>query len=455
MSQIVNIHVGTFGSRVGAEYWKLLDAEYEMAGSKDVSKNTDFEEGLYGGHTPRAVMIDSDKRAFGSLNDVYPVRKLKIDSCIIREDFWEMNSVEGDIMEAVSVQAEQCDNLAGFNIHLPLTGRVGTGFCSRVLHNLKAEYPGKLVQLFALQPEANNSLVSNKELYRTLMNLHHIDDSATVVALFSNPAVQKKCDNELKCKQPTFSTINQAIARFLTGISSSYRFPGLLHTSPRKMLTCLVINPGSKYFLPSSSPFCNLESEIYLSGHAQQLLATCINPKSTFSSVNTTKGVYVSSYATFRGSIDTFTMEASMDKLMTKKSSIFVDWVGKNISYSASPFAGLKFGSKQLEEYPSVYSLSFNTAVKDWFQWVTDSLKRGRQKKTYHTQMAGEGIEDEDIAHAFDKVKSIIDAIQFENEGEGRGDDPALVGRVGPRRRQGGRGQGPLRRDRHRRGRHG
>src|SRR5687767_8618020 len=114
MSQMVSIHVGTFGTRVGAEYWKLLEAEYAVFAKDGIDKSTDYNEGLFGGFHPRAVMINSGQGAYHDLDLITPLGNFCNNSCFITDDTVDVGSMIEPIMDAIRYQAEQCDFHQGF-----------------------------------------------------------------------------------------------------------------------------------------------------------------------------------------------------------------------------------------------------------------------------------------------------------------------------------------------------
>ena len=120
-------------------------------------------------------------------------------------------------MDMLTNQAEQCDNFRRILKKSRACPRLQIGSESQIFWLVwKAEYPNKLLQIFAL--ETDHSTSGEMGVYRTILGLNSIHHSADLVVPFDSQAILKKCTNDLKVKTPPASMLYEVIAKYLAGV---------------------------------------------------------------------------------------------------------------------------------------------------------------------------------------------------------------------------------------------
>lgn len=414
MSQMVGLHVGDFGTKVGAEYWNLLESEAEVfAKQGGINRSSDFCEGLFGTYAPRAVLVGQHKGSFNDLNSSYPIDKFSFDGHLFSDSKLHFNERHHEVMNAIASQAETCDHLCGFNLSLGIDERFSTEFCKEILPLLVEEYSGKLILANAKFPDQRDNFEGCIADYHATISLLHLNKHSHMVSMFDFPAIFHKLKEEQEIKSPNFSNVNKMIAAFLAGITSTNRCPGALHASPRKMLTSLIAFDTMKLVVPAMSTLTPPTKEQYINKDNFHLISDCLNPKRTLCNVDPRHGRYTSIYSAFRGPIETGTIEKSTIDLQNKNSSYFVEWIPSNICVSHASTPGLVQGTKTPLTRPTAFSLSVTSAVQEYLNSLKDRVKLVFRRKGFFCQINDEGHSSDDISAAFRNLKEIHKAYNF------------------------------------------
>lgn len=154
-------------------------------------------------------------------------------------------------MELVRKEAEQCDYLGGFFLLQSLAGGTGSGMGTRVSEALRDQFPSSLVlntciwpyksgevivQRYAQgPPERPQNLqtlhlllyvwkfpthdsythVKNTCSYNTILSMAHLLDVSDAVCVIENEALHAACVKSLGIARPSFTDLNQVVARSL------------------------------------------------------------------------------------------------------------------------------------------------------------------------------------------------------------------------------------------------
>jgi tubulin beta len=326
--QIVSLSGGGFGVKVARTMWQTLAFEHRlnMTVNKDIqaSYGTDgdiedncgifFEEVMRPSHKQlndslyyraRAVLFDLDT---GALNEVMSSNtgNYFMPTTISHGNGsgnsyacarFDIGSEEVDIiMDGVRREVEVCDHLQGFQFHTALAGGTGSGLGALVLSRIKDEYPGIIVQHYALIPSENDASDIVLQPYNSILGLRDTIQLADAVVLLQNNHYTPHNshsnlihDNYLCNVSPEkyytcgYEPQNIEFAHLMCDFTSFERFSTRdgSHCSIRKLCTNLVPYPMMNLLLPISSKQGDIRYRLSGSLHkfyhtSSILTATCV-----------------------------------------------------------------------------------------------------------------------------------------------------------------------------------
>ena len=159
MEEIVSIHVGQAGCRIGDTCWQLFCLEHgidpggsfiEQGDSANDCLNTFFHETASGKSVPRAVFVDLEETVVdevkrGPIGDLY-----KSDQFVTGKEDAASSYSRGhysigrehidETMDKIRKQMEQCSEVQGFVVYHSMAGGTGSGFTSLLLQEMYTEY---------------------------------------------------------------------------------------------------------------------------------------------------------------------------------------------------------------------------------------------------------------------------------------------------------------------------
>ena len=256
MREIISIHVGETGLRVGQQYWQTLANEHALDHSSgqlisgDDSKtehvNKVFDENSSGVYTPRAVFVDVNSLSFD--------RVLTDDSLLAD---WERvcgqldkagTFAEGkynvvaqhknDVNDAVQRELEKWDSLDTMLVFGSTCGGTGSAFFE-IFSKTYKDFIN-----FAWVPSIN--ITSNPiELYNSLLSLaslYHEWNSLTIIAdNYSAYNVYKQnfqYFNDWSKSKDRFKNVNDLLSRVYSDITSSARFSSSYSLKNNLLVNC-------------------------------------------------------------------------------------------------------------------------------------------------------------------------------------------------------------------------
>ena len=409
MGEYINIHLGGFGCRVGAEYWRLLELEYKSAGS-DVNRHCDYTEGLFGGYHPRALMVGADTKVMADIDTYYSLKNMKMDCLMPCSDF-EQSSIDG-VMDALRMQLEDCDKFQGINIHHSVFSESSSIRSMKLLQALVTELPSACIQTFSLYPSGDWNC-ADYELYFATLVTNSLIECSTITNCFDNKAIIRMCSENSKIPKPTLRDMNQAVAQYLSGITCNYRFGGHLNTSLRKVCTNMVPFPRLHFMLPGQSHL-GVAQTSHCKTDMQINISNCLgNANASLVSIDKRHGRFLSAQLFFRGSdLSSYHLEKLMLDTQYKNSAYFAEWIANNLSASYCSKAPVLSSGQPGFADNTVAAICNNTAAKGIFKGLNEHLDKMFKRKNKVYVMLNKGIEEMQIAEARANLKELAAEMQ-------------------------------------------
>jgi len=154
------------------------------------------------------------------------------------------------MMDRFRALAETCDNLQTIQVTHGISGGTGSGMASAFLSRLSEDWRHKTVSTVTVIPSQGFSDVMT-EPYNAVNAMNSLTEFVTSTFVFDNHAISGFCKRQLGNRSPSYNDVSKVIARAMSLVTSSSRFPGGEHNSDlRKQMTNLIPFPRMHYFTP-------------------------------------------------------------------------------------------------------------------------------------------------------------------------------------------------------------
>jgi tubulin beta len=414
--EIIQIQVGQCGNAIGTKFWENISAEHGLENGVYCGDNDLELEGIYtyfnetkkaGVFTPRAVVVDLDPSTKTEI-DAHENFPIKAENCIFGETDARCNWAAGyyndgadpaflnPILEAVRREAESCRNLSGFQIVHSLGGGTGSGLGTLLLDKLSQSYPECICSTYSVFPSPTVSDVVI-EPYNALLAMTKLIDYADFTIPIANGALHRMRDTQ------DLGSLNQLAANAMTGLTSSFRFPGDLNQTLSELTENVVTVPRLHFPVLSFFPTYHSQEEhqrwkdsnVTEKTTVQEVINQLFSYKHSIVDIDHSIGRWLSVSASFRG---TMSMSEINEKMEEVRSAY-----------------GIPDESKHTKRYnpPSCPEMSgtlvgTNTAVKDLFEQILERFGPLWERKLFLHSYLKEGLEELEVRDAANSLRELI-----------------------------------------------
>ncbi|RDB26365.1 Tubulin beta-2 chain [Hypsizygus marmoreus] len=424
--EIVNVQVGQAGNQVGEAFWNMLLAEHGLDQSGFYKGSDPLQlrrAGVYFSgiesegatkYVPRSIQVDLEAGVCNRLRGGPLGTLFRPDTFVHGESGAGNNWAKGfytegaelidSILDVVRHQTEPCDALQGFQIIHSLGGGTGAGLGSLLLSKIREEYPDRMLATFSVlpSPKVSETVV---EPYNAMLSMHQLVDNGDLTICIDNEALYDINVNTLKIPSPTFSQLNDLIARVMCGVSTSLRFPGQLNGDLRKLGMNLVPFPRLHFLMPSYAPFYNPKQRSFQGSSIPELTKALFDRRNLLVACDPAHGRYLTAATIFRGKISSREAEVAVRDLQIKNSSHFVEWIPDNVSVSLVSVPPV--GQSQ-----SATALSNSTAIQEVFKRNAETFATMFKRKAFLHWYTGEGMDAMEFTEAESNTQDLIHEYQ-------------------------------------------
>ena len=330
MREIIEIEVGGCGTQIGNNFWEIIGEEHRIDKNGHYEGHSELEleqinvyykeeEGRY---TPRAILVDLnptglDEIKVGNLGKLFKRENLfvpetnKWNSGGTGNNWAKGHYTEGaeevdKVMDMIRWEAEECENIQGFQLEHSLGGGTGSGMGTLICSKLREEYPSKIISTYSVFPseKVSNIFVEPYNCILSMMDL--IQEVDQVITL----------DNEelyhINLNVPNYRDMNYLVARGMSGTTSSFRFPTGLNEDMGRLSNHLVPFPRLHFFIQGIAPIATFP---YITHNPNSLVEHMLDSKNILCGVNPNDGKYLAAGGMFRGEMTPETIENGMEKI--------------------------------------------------------------------------------------------------------------------------------------------
>jgi len=421
MKEIISLHLGQCGIRVGAELWRSLAEDHSVGWDGGVDREGPaqamFREVEPLRVQPRALLIDLDpctidEIAATALGALFPSDHLLSGHSSAGNLYPKGKSEGGELLqlatEAIRKELESCDAVDGYLLTMGLAGGTGSGFGNLLLEQLKEmDEKALLVALPVL--DSYRMAKTTVGLYNEVLALEGHLDYCGLDLVVDNPSLFD-IEQRRPCKDFGFNASNHLLAQFLNNTSSAFRFPSQTNQNLRKLAINLVPYERLHFCMPSlsplfHSPFDTLSVPYVFEGLNSHLHCLCSAQLDVH---------YTIAYA-FRGAASISEIHQTVQKFYDENSECFVQWIPQCLTVTSC-------------QQPSSYSAFTASCIRNGsgivgvFDKMLKGFRKSVGKMAWFHQFRAWGMEDSELLDAEASLSDIMQEYEIQTDME----DPPL-----------------------------
>src|SRR6218665_3826013 len=203
----------------------------------------------------------------------------------------------------------------------------------------------------------------------------------------------------------TYPQLNEVISPIMAGVTTSFRFPGLLNSDLRKQAVSMVPSPSLPFLMPGLAPLAFRGRIPPGAQTLPEITRQVFSVYSTMVSCNPRRGQNIAGAAIFRGQMSMEEIDKEMSNAQKEDSHNFVDRIPENVKTSVYdiPLRGHRM---------SATTIANNTAIERLFRVLaTRYWAMGNRKAFLHWYLEV-GMEDDDIIDPYWRVFDLLTEYQ-------------------------------------------
>jgi tubulin alpha len=386
MREIVSIHVGEAGVRMGEVIWDVL--------MKKPNSSMCRETVVSGTYTPRAVFVDLDSSTLEKIPYVCVSGREDASNNFARGYCTVGRTVMGALWDHISHMVEACESMQGILLTHSTSGGTGAGLGSLLGEKLDDEFPriSKIGFQLVPSPQVCTTIV---EPYNTSLCHHYMMDKVQTKILMENEALYDLCMLQQEIERPTYHDLNSLVANVVTSI---------VHQPCNEYYTNLVPYPRIHYVTCSYAPMrvtdrshANVTS-VFDTPSPYGITRDVLQLKNRMIKVYGKPGKWIAAYVMYNGQITTTEINKALQRYRDGAKIPFVDW---------SP-VGIKCSLEREEGKPMAATLLVNdTVIKESFRRNNERFNRMWSKGAFVHWYLQEGMETGEFIEAQENLAAL------------------------------------------------
>ena len=425
MTEIINIHLGQAGSKLGSTFWELLCLEHGIDPNGDThgvnqAPASFFQEIAPNKLQSRSIFIDSESKSIDQIKNG-PFRDLfEADSLISGQQDSSNNFAKGrhsfgkemieTCLDRVRKTVEACANFQGFMVHHSLGGGTGSGFTSLLMESLSDEF-GKHTKInFPIFPSSMTPSAAIEASNATL-SIPYLLDHSQVAPIFDNEAICDIYNNLLAINEPTLDDFNSLTAQYISSLTASMRFDGAINTNLAEFPTNYVPHPRIHFLMSSYAPIISSNKIISEQPTVADISKQVFDPAYMLTKCSPTGGKYIACSFVYRGE-DIVPKDVGRVCVAMKSNRIlrFIDWCSTGYRCGINyPGPIIMKNSRLAQTTRQVIMLSNSTSIATVFARIAGQFDISCAAKTFSHVYTSEGMEENEIAEAREDLASLLE----------------------------------------------
>jgi len=420
---IIHLQAGQCGNQIGHKFWELMCNEHGISPDGfyvgDNPAQLDrvsvyFNEGQGGRYVPRAVLTDLEPGTMDAIRSSTMGTLFRPDNFVNGQSGAGNNWAKGHytegaelvdtILDVVRKEIESTDSLQGFQVTHSMGGGTGAGMGTLLVSKIREEYPDRILSTYSVvpSPKVSDTVV---EPYNATLSIHQLVENADQVFALDNEALYDICFRTLGLKNPSYSDLNNLIAKAMTGTTCSLRFAGQLNCDLRKLAVNMIPFPRLHFFMIGYSPLCSNVSESYRSLGVAELCSQAFDAKNMMCAADPRHGRYLTCAMMFRGIMSSKEVDDQMLSMVNKNSSYFVEWIPNNVKASICDVPATGEGL-------SAVFIGNSTAIQEAWKRVAEQFTVMFRRKAFLHWYTGEGMDEMEFTEAESNLNDLVSEYQ-------------------------------------------
>ncbi|KAJ1719816.1 structural constituent of cytoskeleton [Coemansia erecta] len=410
---------GQCGNQIGVEFWEnilqehCIDEEGTYFGNDPVlieRANVYFSEARGARYVPRVVSIDLEPGVLDNIRNGSLGRVFRPESMIHANSGAGNNWAKGfytegaelldNVLDVMRREIEACELLSGFQVCHSIGGGTGSGMGSLMLQKIREEYPDRMLSTFTVMPSADVS-DTVVEPYNSVLTLHHLLENSDMTFCLDNEALSKICIDVLKIKSPVHADLNKLVAKVMSGVTTSLRFPGQLNADLRKLAVNMVPFPRLHFLMSGLAPLTSAATASYRQISVPDMCQQLYGAQNMLVNCDPRHGRYLTCAVMFRGKVSVKECEDTVLGYADKHTSSFVEWIpnATQIAVCDVPPVGLDIAATFLGN---------NTAIQEVFERIVSQFSRIFRRKAFMHWFTDEGMDEMEFSEAESNIHDLV-----------------------------------------------
>jgi tubulin beta len=409
--EIITLQAGQCGNQMGYAFWEAAAKEHGLTGDGTYEGESDeqmerlevfFDETSSGKYKPTSINFDLEPGVLDVLKAKEYGAMFAPTSFVHAHSGAGNNWAKGhytegaelidEVMDATRKEAENCDQLQGFQVCQSIGGGTGSGMGTLLISKVREEYPDRIMATYSVFPSPKVSDVV-VEPYNSLLSIHQLIENVDEVSVIDNEALYDICFTTLKKTKPQFKDLNDLLATAMCGTTCCLRFPGQLNSDLRKLGVNLIPFPRLHFFIIGTAPLTSDEGAAYRKVSTKDLTEQIFDAKNMMAACDPRAGKYMTASVIFRGPVPAKEVDEQMIVTLNRNAAYFAEWIPHNIKQSIC-----NVGPNNAET--GVSMIGNNTAILEIFQRIQEQFSSLFGKKAFLHWYTGEGMDEMEFTEA-------------------------------------------------------
>lgn len=420
MREIIHISAGQCGNQIGSAFWDTISKEHGIdahghretpaPGSEAAKEKLDvYYSESSNRYIPRAVMVDLEPATIdnirsGPLGSLFRPDNF-VNSLSSAGNNWakgfytEGSEVQEQVMEVIRREAENTDNLQGFQLTHSLGGGTGSGLGTLLINSLRDEYSDRMIATYSVFPSSDSDTVV--EPYNTVLSLSQLVEASNETFCLDNKALYNIFQKTLKVAQPTHNDLNSLVAQVMSGVTTSLRYPGQLNSDLRKLAVNLVPFHRLHFFTVGYAPLMSQSSRSFNSVSVPEITQQILDGRNLMAGVDPREGKYLTCGAFFRGHCSVKEVEDEMLKYRQRNENLFVNFIPDNVQTSLCPVP------PKTSDIAATF-VANSTSITQLLERVHEQFLRMYKRKAFLHWYSNEGMDENEFAEAEANINDLM-----------------------------------------------
>merc|ERR1719495_3110953 len=377
---------------------------------------TFFEETSAGQYVPRQIAVDLEPTVVDDIRTGAWSRMFHPEFLLNGKEDAANNFARGhytvgkEILDTVNDRlrklVDNSKNVQGFIVNHAVGGGTGSGLGALILERIAVDYRKKSKIGFEIYPSPKISTCI-VEPYNAMLTTHWLLDHTGVSIMLDNEAIYAICQKQCDIDRPSYSDLNQVIAKVVSSMTAALRFDGELNVDLGEFQTNLVPFPRLHFMTTGLAPVISKKKSAHEAQTVREITDHVFQPPNMlvkYADFDPVEDKYMAISINYRGEIKSKEANSTAQWLKQNNKVTFVEWcpTGFKIGLNDTPATTLE-GDKDVmaPAARNVTMIGNNVAVSRVFtERITKKYDMMYSQRAFVHWYVGEGMEEGEFSEA-------------------------------------------------------